>query len=253
MRGLYIWNIRTNEVIRYTREALRSFLCFADGYVSYSVYRGGQVVWLEGSFGQEQVVTGLSSERRVNPFTCKSYERSALPKPIKGGGIDPLRDGHGWIEHAANASWLRTLDQKFIQLRPSGQPISLVQPQKYSAFSQKYLFWRASENITWLVDPNGTLEREDPPAGTPNEGRLEPAGQGTTLLRSTRLNVRADWDPGQAGLYIYNANSKAPERLLAGLIRAMQVHRGGCQVAAIVDPWDRDGRVHQLKAVNICQ
>ena len=35
MRGLYIWNIKTNEVVRYTREALRSFLCFADGYVSY--------------------------------------------------------------------------------------------------------------------------------------------------------------------------------------------------------------------------
>jgi hypothetical protein len=253
MRGLYIWNIRTNEVTRYTREPLRSFLCFADGYVTYSIYRGGQVVWLEGTFGKEQAANVPFSERRLNPFTCKSYERSSIPRPIKGGGIDPLREDHGWIEHAANTSWLRTVDGKFIQLRPSDQDISLVQPQKYSASAQKYVFWRASQNITWLVDPNGTLQREPPPSGTPSEGRLEPAGQGKTLLRSTRLNVRADWDPGQAGLYVYTADSKAPERLLVGLIGAMQVHRGGCKVAAIVDPWDRDGRVRQLKAVNICQ
>src|SRR5687768_6719001 len=53
MRGLYVWNVRTKEVTRYTREALRSFLCFADGHVSYSVYRAGVVVRMEGPFGAE--------------------------------------------------------------------------------------------------------------------------------------------------------------------------------------------------------
>ena len=78
MRGLYIWNIRTNEVIRYTREALRSFLCFADGHVSYSVYRGGKVVRMEGPFGARAGSRAylICSDRRLNPFTCKSYERS---------------------------------------------------------------------------------------------------------------------------------------------------------------------------------
>jgi hypothetical protein len=252
MRGLYVWNVRTKEVTRHTREALRSFLCFADGHVSYSVYRAGVVVRMEGPFGAEQPIDMYFSDRRLNPFTCKSYERSSLPKPIKGGGIQPLRAEHGWIEHAANTSWLRTVDEKFIQLKPVGQNISLVQPQKYSAVSQKYVFWRASQDITWLVDPSGLLNREAPPPGTPSEGRLEPAAGGVTLLRSTRINVRANWDPGQAGLYVYTPGTASAYRVVPGLVDAMQVHGRGCLVALIVDPWDREGREHQLKVVNIC-
>src|SRR5688500_14986006 len=56
MRGLYIWNIRSGEVIRYTREPLRSFLCFADSHVSYLVYRDGRTVRLEGPFGSEKEI-----------------------------------------------------------------------------------------------------------------------------------------------------------------------------------------------------
>lgn len=252
MRGLYIWNLRTNQVTPHTREALRSFLCFADGHVSYSVYRAGEIVRMEGPFGAEKPIDIHFSERHLNPFTCKSYEQSSLPKPIKGGGIQPLRTEHGWIEHAANASWLRTVDEKFVQLKPVGQNISLVQPQKYSAFSQKYIFWRASQDITWLVDPKGTLHRAPPPSSTPSEGRLEPAAGGATLLRSTRINVRANWDPGQAGLYVFTQSTTSAHRVVPGLIDAMQVHGQGCLVAMIVDPWDREGREHQLKVVNIC-
>lgn len=252
IRGLYIWNVRTNQVIRYTREPLRSFLCFADGYVSYSVYRGGKVVWMEGPFGREQEGLPISdAQRRLNPFTCKSYDRSELPKPRVGGGIEPLRPEHGWIEHTGNSTWFRGVDGKLTPLADRGRPIGTVRPQKYSSYAQQYIFWRPPQ--TWLIASGGTLLQQPPPAGTPSEGRLEPAHQDKTLLRSTRLNVRADWDPGEAGLYLYAANDGFPERVLTGLIRAMQVHRRGCLVAAIVDPWHREEREHQLKAVNVCE
>jgi hypothetical protein len=66
------------------------------------------------------------------------------------------------------------------------------------------------------------------------------------------LNVRANWDAGDSGLYSFGL-ADTPERLIAGVIDAMQVHSNGCLVAAIVDPWDREGRVHRLTAVNICR
>jgi hypothetical protein len=253
MRGLYIWNIRTNEVIRYTREPLRSFLCYSDDYVSYSVYRDGKVVRLEGPFGQEQAVNAPLSERRLNPFTCRSYERSSLPKPIKGGGIEPLRTEHGWLEHAANSSWLRTPDEKFVQLRHAGKTVGLVMPQKFSAFSKKYVFWRGSPDMTWLLEPDGTLHREPEFADMPNGGRVEPAAGGSRLFRAAGLNVRANWDPGASGLYLQLPAGGAPQRLVTGLINAMNIHRRGCLVAMIVDPWNREGREHELKVVNVCR
>jgi hypothetical protein len=253
LRSLYVWNVRTNQVVRHAAGAMRSALCFADGYVAYSIYREGNPVWFEGSFGREQE-TGAISEggRNVNPFTCKSYDRAKLPKPKIGGGIEPLRDEHGWIEHTGTSTWFRGLDDKLIQLTYGGQPIGTVRPQKYSSHSRKYIFWRPSE-ATWLIEPGGAVVRQLPPEGSPNESRLEPAGNGRTIWRLTRINVRANWDPGESGLYLYSRDGKPPERLIRGLIEAMQVHAGGCWIAAIVDPWDREGREHRLVAVNICQ
>ena len=102
-----------------------------------------------------------------------------------------------------------------MQLSYDGKPIGPVVPQKYSLYSQKYIFWRPSQNVTWLIEPNGTLQRVPQPAGMPNESRLEPAAQGKTLLRSDGLNVRANWDPGDSGLYSVR-NGTASRRALIG-------------------------------------
>lgn len=259
MRSLYVWNVRTNEVTRHTREALRSWLCFADGYVAYAVYRNGKTVWLEGPLGEEKEVEPLTAARDgqfkgrgLNPFTCRSYDRATLPKPKIGGGIEPLRPEHGWLEYAGNSTWLRTVDGKLVQISYEGRPLRISAPQKYSAYLGKYVYWRASQDATWLIEPTGTLEPLSPSSGASNEGRLEPAGKGKTLRRLVRLNVRSNWDPGESGLYVYGPDGN-PERVISGLIDAMQVHSNGCSVAAIVDPWDREGRQHQLRAVNICQ
>src|SRR5688500_7477504 len=140
MRALYIWNVRTGEVTRHTQHALRSALCFADGFVGYSIHRSGKTIRMEGPFGQEQEVqTYPEGQRGINRFTCKSYDRSTLPKPIVGGGIEPLRPEHGWIEHTGISSWFRSKDGELTQLSYKGRSIGPAMPQKYSSYSQKYL------------------------------------------------------------------------------------------------------------------
>ena len=252
-RGLYIWNIRTGDVTRHTNEPLRSSMCFADGYVNYGVARGGQQVYLEGLFGKEKPTVPLPSQsrdRQVNRFTCMSYDRSSLPRPLIGGGIEPLRPEHGWLEHSGNASWLRPNDKTLIRLEHETQPIKQVFPQKYSAVSGNYLFWQPFRDKTWLIEPTGRMVLQAPPAEDIGKGRIEPAAGGASLLRARGINTRAAWDPGTSGLYVYK--SGPAERIFRGIVDAMSVHPHGCLVAVILDPWDREGREPQLKAVNIC-
>ena len=252
-RGLYIWNIRTGQVTRYTSEPLRDFLCFAEGYINYVVSRGGKHVRLEGPFGHETPLDPLPNEahRLVNRFTCRSYDHSSLPKPIVGGGIEPLRPEHGWLEQTGSATWFRSPEGLLTLLKHEERALGPVRPQKYSMVSGKYVFWRPSDNKTWLITGAGATELQPLPNGPIQRGRLEPAASGALLLRSTQLDVRKTWDPGAAGLYKYQASS-VPNRLVTGLVHAMRVHGRGCLIAVIVDPWDRKERKHQLKAVNAC-
>ncbi len=253
-RGLYIWNIRTTEVTRYTKEPLRAPLCLADGYISYAVARGGESVRLEGEFGSERSVKPSALETRrsqVNRFTCRSYDFASLPRPMVGGGIEPLRPEHGWLEQTGSATWFRSPSDTLTLLTHEGRPIGPVRPQKYSPVSGKYVFWRPSDNKTWLINGLGGTELQPLPSDPLQRGSLEPSSGGL-LLRSTQINARANWDPGASGLYIYQDPAKA-RRLVSGLVHGMQVHPAGCLIAVIVDPWNSRTREFQLKALNGCQ
>lgn len=253
-RALYIWNIRSGQVNRYSKDLLHGVLCLVDGFVGYSVYRDGVPIRLEGPFGrEEQIQVPMSTKRgwTVNPFTCKAYEPNSLPKPTEHGGIEPLRPEHGWLEYRRASTWLRTRDDQLVQLVDAGRPMGIVNGLKYSSFSGKYVFWHPSWNQTWLVSPTGQVERITPAVEMPNDGRLEPVGQGATVLRLTRINMKAEWDAGASGLYLYTA-AEPPRRVMKGVVDAMQVHRNGCLVAAILDPW-RSTRIHELKVVDLCK
>jgi hypothetical protein len=251
LRALYIWNFRTGSITRYSTEPLRSRMCFSDGVISYTVLRVGRRVRLEGPFGQEKEVS-VTGEERLNPFTCKWYDPGTLPKPIIGGGIEPLREGHGWVEHTGSTTWLRRTDGNLTQIVEHGRAIGTVRPQKYLSLADKYIFWRASSNRTWLIGPAGTLEALPQPKPPFERGAVEPAAGDVMLLRSTQINVRREWDIGEAGLYSYTPITK-PRRLTSGLIGAMQVYRDGCLVALVVDPWNREGRERRLRAVDLCR
>lgn len=251
MHGLYIWNVRSGAVVRYTKEPLRSRMCFSEGFISYSVRRSGRTVRLEGPFGEEREVAMYAGEEQLNPFTCRWYDASTLPKPRIGGGIEPLREEHGWIEHTGSTTWFRGPDHSLVQIAENGRGIGTVRPQKYSEFSGKYVFWHSSANQTWLIGPAGALERalQPPP---PLRGRIEPAAGDTTLVRFVRVNPKAEWDVGDAGLYGYSKN-RAPRRLARGIVRGMHVHKGGCLVAMIVDPWNGRNREHLVITLDLCR
>lgn len=254
--GLYIWNVRTGEVSRYATEPLRAEMCFADGYINYVIGRGIQQIRMEGPMGLEKPLPSIGNEARdrpVNRFTCRSYQRSDLPKPIVGGGIEPLRPEDGWLEHTGTTTWFRSSVGELKLLVSDGQPIGTVRPQKYSSAATKYVFWHPSQDRTWLINGRGDAELQPGPIGKLLKGRLEPAASGALLLISSQINVRSNWDVGAAGLYIFGASEQQPpKRLIAGLIDAMRVHASGCLIAAIVDPWNGPAREHQLKVADNC-
>jgi hypothetical protein len=194
----------------------------------------------------------MQGEERLNPFTCKWYDITTLPTPIIGGGIEPLREEHGWIEHTGSASWFRSPEGKLTQLALAGKSIGTVRPQKFSHSVHKYIFWRGSINRTLLIDTAGSIEIQPQPEPPLHSGQVEPAGRNGMLLRSTQINVRAEWDVGQAGLYKFSA-AQSVQKVTEGLIQAMQIHRDGCLVAVIVDPWNGRGREHVVRAFDLCR
>jgi hypothetical protein len=229
-------------------------MCFAERHINYVVSRAGRRVRLEGPFGQEKALTPLANDSRdhqLNPFTCRSYDRSELPKPVVGGGIEPLRPEHGWLEYTGSVTWFRSSKNDFALLAYDGRPLGTVTPQKYSLAAQKYVYWNPFDSKNYLITGNGSTEFEPLPEGPVKRGRIEPASAGARFLRSTQLNPRKKWDAGEAGLYFYRG-STLPKRLLTGLVEGMQVSENGCSAVLIVDPWDKERRELKLMAVNTC-
>jgi hypothetical protein len=257
VRALFIWNLRTGQVDRHTKFALRSVMCLANGFISYFVERNGALIHMEGTVGNERETSsspGLAFKgTELNPFTCHRYERTNVPPARFGGGVRPLAFGDGWIEFVEGGSWLYAEggEPKKLELATLG-PRSVF-PHKYSSFARKYLFFyvHGTARETWAFGADGSLEQLRFPEGEWGDGSVEPVLNGL-LLRSRSINVRADWDVGKAGLYFHSTKT-GTRRLIVGVIYALSVNPDGCQVAAFVDPWNGRGRKSRLVAIDLCK
>ena len=251
---LFVWDIESGNVVRYGSDPIAGSFCYADGYIGYVAYREGERVRLEGALGKErEVYLSPNKQRELNPFTCKLYERSDLPPARHGGAVYPLRTEDGWIERVRGALWTRPIDGPAIRLTIPTLLEGSIHPHKFSDFSKQYLYYHTYRDVyqTWAFSTKGALELLNFPPGPWGRGSVEPIRDGL-VLRSRNINVHKQWAPGNAGLYLHRPPS-GPRRVAEGVVYAMRVAKDGCRIAFLVDPWDRERRVHRLVAMNLCK
>jgi hypothetical protein len=96
---LYVWDVNTKRLTTHDEIAQSGHVCYASGYVRYSVERNGRPYFREGRLGAEVEREALApaSGSRIdrNEFTCREMDLSAAEKLYPGFVFIPLRDGHG--------------------------------------------------------------------------------------------------------------------------------------------------------------
>ena len=255
-RALFVWEIHTGRVVRHTRMPLKSSMCLVDGFISYVVDRGGELVFVSGSFGQEKEdpqARDVKAKRDFNRFTCKPYDRASLPPPRFGGGVYPLRPDDGWLERVRGGGWMipKSGDPRLVTV--PGLYEGSIYPHKFSDFAKAYLYFHSnrSKSETWAFTSAGDIEQLEFPDGPWGGGTVEQVRSGL-ILRSKRLGNRSNWDPGAAGLYL-NQRGGSPAKIVSGNVYAMRVSPNGCVIAAFVDPWDKVDRKHRLIGIDLCK
>ena len=230
---IHLWDFRAATIRRYQSEPMAHRLCAADGWVSYGLERNGDVVIFEGPFGQERpraptpwrkAKDGSPISPRTNPFTCREYWFSDLPRPNKGRAF-PLKDPDGVLE---DRGWNPTANQPddaalvppFSRwLHSTNGSIELSFPQErisspsFSSFLDAYVFNRPDRRIdfgktnrvyvlfreSWQVASIEIL-------GSLHWTQLHHVGvtQAGFIAESTATSrPRVEYDPGPSGLYLF--------------------------------------------------
>jgi hypothetical protein len=289
VQTLHLWNTRTGEVKRYWYGESLPF-CVAGDFVRYRVRRDGKLVLLQGRFGEEKEFEPERQPRpdekdpvsHFNRFTCKVQRFPNLLGPNKGF-ITPLRDEHGILEDNKAYAVIRATEPPRRWLhKPDGSSLELPIHDDfvggpwysqhlgvYSLRRRDSLISRGMVNKAYLLFPDsGQVNALEIPGNRAwaSLSSLIPVKAGLIGI-SSEINVRTEWDPGDAGLYLfYGATVEAflsrkvaqpapsiqVERLSRGSVRDVDVSPDGCKVAIHVDPWDRENRKAYLRMVDIC-
>jgi hypothetical protein len=288
---LHVWNTRTGEVTRYWHGESLPF-CVAGDFVSYSVRRDGQLAFRRGKFGEDEE---FKPERKYKPdgtllvhhfnrFTCKAHWFPDLLGPNKGY-VTPLRDEDGTFED--NTMRIRGLEPPRRWLhKPDGTALDLPLHDRfiagpwyshylgvYSLKRRDSVISRGMVNKAYLLFPDtGQVNALEIPGSQAWHSLLNLMPVTAGLVgKSSAINVRVEWDPGDAGLYLFSgpavqtfltrtapqpqdgkAGSLHAERLSRGSVRDLDVSRNGCKVVMLIDPWDRENRKSYLRMVDFC-
>lgn len=101
--GIFIWDTQRNQVTKYADS--EEFLCYADGYIVYSLPTGSDYTgpyglgpYKAGKMGVEKTYERRQKLRnlRTNTFTCKDFDYG--PSISANRHVRPLRDEHGYLD-----------------------------------------------------------------------------------------------------------------------------------------------------------
>ena len=258
--GIFIWDTRNNRVAKYADS--EEFLCFADGYIVYSLPTGpdyagpyGLGPYKAGRLGAETTFPSRQRPKnlRTNPFTCRDfdYKQSLSNKRL----IQPLRDEHGYLDLGVLGG-KDSLKNIPITLYPPGKrgvtlPIGRreVAHIDYYAFkgayfvsrhfydkagSHKYLWPAGTTQIEWWLYTDGKVDEVKIPSGPWESGGVVlffPTRQGIFLVSH---KLKSYEEAGVAGAY-YVRGSRF-DKLITGYITHAAISPHGCRVAFVYVP-----------------
>jgi hypothetical protein len=230
---IHLWDFRAATIQRYQPEPFAQRLCVVDAWARYGLKRNDETVIYEGPFGQERARTptppriatdGQQISPQVNPFTCREYWFTDLPRPNKGRSF-PLKEADGLLE---DLGWNPTAEQPSDNalsppfrrwLHFDNRSIELSFPQErissptFSKFLDAYVFIRPDDRIDfgksnrWYV-----LFRKDwEVISTEIPGSLHwkqlhniaVTRAGIVAESTATSQPRVPYDPGPSGLYLF--------------------------------------------------
>lgn len=264
---LYVWNLNAKSVKRHREGSPYSSLCVSKGHVRFEFDERGSRFVFEGPFGSERLSPldpqvaeeRRRNERAVNPYTCREYKWSELPR--KGSRVIPLLEDEylsqdrepriGEVIHWR--FWPRKRPSVILDMGP--EPIGV---DRYSEYLDAYVLNEAPFNYVfsdsvvrraWLMDRNGGYRDFTPPTGPWMRGStyVAPTRRGLFLISHA---VRAGGN-GDAGGYLLDGGKL--KRVIEGLPTSFAVSPDGCRVALPISQVSRDKpNLPFVKIVDLC-
>ena len=232
---IHLWDFKLGTIRRYRTERSTDRLCAADGRVRYALEHQGKKIVLEGPFGEEQerlptparvASDGNQEAPRINPYTCREYFFSDLPR-ANGGLTSPLRDEDGFFERLGSnirgePQWEGPLPpfKRWIHFKNRSREVEFPQetmtpPLAYSNLIGAYLFQKLNSTIQsglanriYLLPAGASVARVLDIPGTPYWNNLHSitiTREGLVAMSSEpSRDSRVKWNPGPAGIYLIN-------------------------------------------------